>query len=294
MKTLVIGGTGTVGKEVVMELLKEGKALRVLTTSKEKAKSQPAGVEAVVGNTGDPESLQKAFLDIDRLFMVNAHTQTEVEQAMNAVAAAKNAGVKKIVYQSIHRAHEFQTIPHVKSKVLIENAIKDSGVNYTFVCPNNFYQNDFMFHEAVTKYGVYPQPIGNIGLSRNDVRDIAEVAVKALFTSDLDGLSIPIVGPDALTGNDIANILTGVLDYRVQYAGNDLVSWAAQTKLFVPEWMVEDWRIMYGEFQKRGLIASDEEVALLTDVLGRPPKNYVDFLKENKSLFQRVPAVAES
>lgn len=286
MKTLVIGGTGTVGSQVVQELQRKQQQVRVLTTSASKAASLPQEVEGVVGDLNQPESLAAALDGIDRVFMVNQHTLSEVEQAQNAIAAIQWAGISKIVYQSIHSARHYQQVPHIESKVIIENAIRESGLSYVFVCPNNFYQNDLWFKEAIVQYGIYPQPLGDIGLSRNDVRDIAEVAVKALLTSELDGLSIPVVGPEVLNGQETARQLTTQLGFPVRYAGNDLISWAEQTKQFVPEWMVEDWTIMYRQFQARGLSATAEELALLRKVLGREPRSYASFLEEHKAYFQ--------
>lgn len=288
MKTLVIGGTGTVGTQVVRELVNAGKEVRVLTTSPAKAATQVAAVETVVGNTGDRESLAVAMRGVSRVFMVNAHTLNEVEQGQNVIAAAKAAGVQKFVYQSIHKAKDYSVIPHVHSKALLEEAIKESGLNYTSVCPNNFFQNDLWFRDAILRYRIYPQPLGDVGLSRNDVRDIAEVAVKALFSPELDGMSIPIVGPDILTGAGTAKILTEILGFPVQYAGNDLVSWAKETRKTVPEWMVDDWTIMYKQFQEKGLIASQEDLALLTGILGRAPRSYSDFIRENKTFFSHL------
>ena len=290
-KALVIGGTGTVGSQVVKELLKEGKQVRVLTTSANKVAALPQGVEGVVGDLDEPNTLTAAFEGVDKVFMLNVHCHTEIEQAKNAIAAAKQAGIEKLVYQSIHRAHEYQVIPHVASKVIIEKAIVESGLNYTFVCPNNFYQNDILFKDAILQYGIYPQPIGYLGLSRVDVRDIAEAAVKAMYSDELNGMSIPLAGPDVLNGTDTARILSDALGFQVSYAGNDLVSWAEQTKQFFPAWIVDDWTIMYSQFQKRGISASAAEIELLTEVLGHAPRSYASYVREHASLFQPNPSL---
>jgi uncharacterized protein YbjT (DUF2867 family) len=286
MKTLVIGGTGTVGSLVVKELLKKAEPVRVLTTSASKGAALPLGVEAFIGDLNHPESIVAAFKGVDRVFMLNQHTLTETAQAQNAINAAKEAGISKIVYQSIHRAHEYQEVPHIAAKVLIEKAILESGLTYTFICPNNFFQNDFWFKEAITQYGIYPQPIGDVGLSRIDVRDIAEVAVKALFSPELDGVSVPVAGSEILNGQDTARIFSEQLGLNISYAGNDLVSWAAQTKQYIAEWIVDDWTIMYRLFQQKGIAASAEDLALLTGVLGRAPRSYADFLSDHKPFFQ--------
>ncbi|WP_224995799.1 SDR family oxidoreductase [Cesiribacter sp. SM1] len=291
MKTLVIGGTGTVGSEVVKGLLRHQQQVRVLTTSLSKAAALPQGVEAVIGDLNQPASLSTAFEGTDKVFMLNMHSLTEIEQAKNAIAAAKQAGIRKMVYQSIHRAHEFMEIPHVATKVLVEEAIQESGLTYTFVCPNNFYQNDFWFKDTILQHGIYPQPIGNIGLSRVDVRDIAAVAVKALISSELDGLSIPLAGPDVLNGPETAQMLSEMLQRPISYAGNDLVSWAAQSRQFLPDWLVDDWTIMYRLFQEKGLTASAEDLKTLSTVLGRAPRSYASFLEEHLSFFQPVPTL---
>ncbi|WP_405514519.1 SDR family oxidoreductase [Spirosoma sp. KNUC1025] len=106
MKTLVIGGTGTVGSLVVQELLRRNQEVRVLVTSSEKAYQLPAGVEFRIGNLDEPATLPKAFDGIDRVFLLNRQSLTEVAQGMYAVFAAQRAGVSKIVYQSIHNVRQ--------------------------------------------------------------------------------------------------------------------------------------------------------------------------------------------
>ncbi|MFC5411540.1 NmrA family NAD(P)-binding protein [Larkinella bovis] len=293
MKTLVIGGTGTVGSQVVQELVRQQQAVRVLVTSAEKAALLPDGVEAAVGNMDEPATLPKAFEGIDQVFLLNRLSQTEVAQGSFAVAAAKRAGVRKIVYQSIHNAYEGFHIPHFRTKISLEKTILWSGLNYVFICPNNFYQNDFWFREGVINYGLYTQPIGGIGLNRVDVRDIAEATVKVLMTTEFDGQRIPLVGPDVLTGPSVARALSQQLGYDVQYAGDDLAAWAAQAKLGLPDWLVDDSVAMYTFFQKQGLKATTPELDLLTRVLGRAPRSYADFVNDYAAVFRREAELVE-
>src|SRR6202040_3723317 len=79
-----------------------------------------------------------------------------------------------------------------------------SGMQWTIVRPNNFYQNDFWFKEAMLNYGIYPQPLGSAGVSRVDVRDIGEVAVLALTTDGHNGKIYNLVGPEPVTGESTA------------------------------------------------------------------------------------------
>ncbi|GAB3918655.1 SDR family oxidoreductase [Larkinella terrae] len=288
MKTLVIGGTGTVGSLIVQELLRHRQDVRVLVKTAEKAAILPDGVEAAVGDMDEPGTLPKAFEGIDRVFLLNRQSPAEVAQGTYAVAAAKRAGVRKIVYQSIHNVHTGDHIPHFHTKVAIEKAVIWSGLTYAFICPNNFYQNDFWFKDGIVNHGLYTQPIGSAGLSRVDVRDIAEATARVLMTDEFDGQRVALAGPDRLTGDSIAQVLTEQLGYEVRYAGNDLEVWATNAKQWLPGWMVDDWVHMYRFFQTEGLKASSEQLDLLTHILGRAPRSYADFVREHAGAFSRV------
>jgi len=285
MKTLVIGGTGTVGSQVVNKLLSANHEVSVLTTSSEKAAKLPQGVKAYIGSLEYQESLSAAFKDVDNVFMLNAHTQTEVYQGLNAIAEAVANGVKRFVYQSIHQARNGDFIDHFKSKVMIEKALFNSGLNYVIIAPNNFYQNDFWYKESVTRYQLYNQPIGAVGLSRVDVRDIAEAVVKVLETDKYDRKTIALAGPEALTGESTAQTLTEVLGYPVTYIGNDLKVFRDAFSNWVPAWMLEDWAEMYQFFQDKGLRATEQELADLRELLGREPISYKEFLTEHINVF---------
>ncbi len=60
-------------------------------------------------------------------------------------------------------------------------AVREAGIPWVDLAPNSFFQNDLRYRAALLKHGVYPQPIGNQGASRVDVRDIADVAVALLL-----------------------------------------------------------------------------------------------------------------
>ncbi|QDK80315.1 NAD-dependent epimerase/dehydratase family protein [Spirosoma sp. KCTC 42546] len=292
MKTLVIGGTGTVGSQVVEELVRHQVSVRVLVTSAEKAAQLPEGVEAVIGNLDQPGTLPKAFTGIDVVFLLNRQGHTEAAQGQYAIAAAKRAGVRKVVYQSIHNVRQGAHIPHFQPKITIENVLMQSGLSYVFICPNNFYQNDFWFTNAISTYGVYPQPIGDVGLNRVDVRDIAEAAVIAMLTDDYNGQHIPLVGPETLTGEVTASILSEQLDAAIYYRGNDLDVWATDARRSLPDWIISDWTKMYQFFQAQGLVASDQDIAFCTKVLGHAPRSYADFIADHLLAFHLHVEVA--
>jgi uncharacterized protein YbjT (DUF2867 family) len=280
MKVLVTGGTGTVGSAVVKAL--QGKAdIAVLTRDPAKAKQLPAGVKGVVGNLLDVATIRSAFKSYDGVFLINTVTPSEAAEGLLAVNGLREAGVRRVVYLSVQDADRAVHLPHFGSKVPVEMAIQKSGMAFTILRPNNFYQNDVWFRQALLEYGVYPQPIGNTGLSRVDVRDIAEAAVVGLTTDKTDGKTLNLVGPELCTGKSTAETWTKALGKPVKYGGDDLDNWEKQNLSYgMPPVLVYDFRLMYQWFQQHGLKASAQDLKDLTAVLGHPPRKYADYVGE--------------
>jgi uncharacterized protein YbjT (DUF2867 family) len=287
MKTLVIGGTGTVGSLVVQGLLARNEPVHALTRSAEKAKELPKGVEAVVGDLTKPEDLEKIFQGVERVFMLNPVSMTEVHEGLSAVNQAKAAKVKRFVYMTVHNVTAAPHMPHFGSKIPIELSLKASGIPYTILQPNNFYQNDYAFKDVILQYGVYPQPIGDIGISRVDARDIADAAVIALTQNGHEGQTYILAGPDALTGARVAEIYSKHLGRKITYGGNDLEAWQKQTLNFLPAWMVYDFKLMYRQYQEKGLIATADELNRLQKLLGHPPRSFDAFAAEMAKAWTR-------
>jgi uncharacterized protein YbjT (DUF2867 family) len=280
MKTLVIGGTGMVGSMVVAGLLKQGVNVRVMSHSPEKLKNLPAGVEGYRADLDDPDTLPAAFEGIDSVFLLNTVGPNETNEGLAAVSAAKAARVKKIVYMSVSMPKGSEKIPHFRSKIPVEKAVRESGLAYTILRPNNFFQNDFWLKSAIMQYGIYPQPLGMMGVNRSDVRDIADGAINALLNSGHEGQTYDVSGPDTLTGEGIAAIYTKYLGREVRYSGDDIDAWAGKTKGMMPDHLIADMRIMYQFFQDNGMIASKDDLEKTQKLLGHKPRTFDDFVRE--------------
>lgn len=280
MKVLVTGGTGTVGSQVVRELVARKVEVQVLTRSADKAKGLPAGAQAVTGDLLDPGTVRTVFRGMDGVFLLTTVSTTETHEGLMALNGARLSGVKRLVYMSVHRVEEAPHLPHFGSKLPIETVVKSSGIPYTLLRPNNFFQNDYWFKEAILQYGVYPQPIGDMGLSRVDVRDIAEAAAITLTSSGHEGQTYNLVGPEMHTGQSTAEVWSRALGKPIAYGGNDLDAWEQQSLQYLPAWMVFDFRLMYQFFQEHGLKATPEDIERQTRLLGHPPRRFEDFAQE--------------
>lgn len=281
MNTMILGGTGTVGSAVVQELLGRGEeGLRVMTRSAEKAADLPDGVQGVVADLTDPLTLEGAFDGVRSMFLLNTVSMTELHEGLTALAEARRVGVGKVVYLSVQNPEKGPHIPHFASKIAMERALRESGISWVFIQPNNFFQNDFWLKGAILEYGVYPQPIGDVGISRVDVRDVAAAAATALTGSDFDGRAIPLVGPRVLSGPDCARIWSEALGREIRYGGHDLAAWEQQTRQFMPAWMVYDFRMMYEMFLDGGFEASESDLTATREILGTEPRRFEDFARE--------------
>jgi uncharacterized protein YbjT (DUF2867 family) len=156
----------------------------------------------------------------------------------------------------------------------------------TILRPNNFYQNDYFFKDVILQHGVYPQPIGNTGLHRVDVRDIAEAAAVALTTSGHEGQTYDLVGPEAQTGDSAAAAWSRALGKTVVYGGDDLEAWEKQALQFMPDYLVYDFKHMYDFFQKKGLKASPEAIDRHTKLVGHAPRSYGAFVSETATAWK--------
>ena len=278
MNVLVLGGTGTVGSQVARELVQRGADVSVLT--RDAKKPVPHGAQAVTGDLLDPETIRTAFRGRDAVFLLTALSAGECHEGLMAVNGCRLAGVKKIVFLSVHRVDEAPHLPHFGAKLPIETAVQASGIPWTILRPNNFYQNDTWFKDAMLGYGVYPQPFGGVGLSRVDVRDIAEVAALALTSDAAQNEIVNLVGPDVLTAEGTAATWGGVLGRKIAYAGDDLDAWEKASLAYMPAFAAFDFRLMYQFFQEKGLLATPEDLARLTALLGHPPRRFEDFAAE--------------
>lgn len=286
MKVLVIGGTGMVGSQVARELQARGAEVSVLTRNAEKAAKLPRGLRGVTGDLLDPKTVRSVFAGQEGVFLLNPVSATETHEGLMAVNGARMAGVKRLAYLSVHNVDAAPHLPHFGSKIAVEIALKASGIPVTILRPNNYYQNDNWFQDALQKFGVYPQPIGGVGISRVDVRDIAEAAAIVLTAGGHEGQSYNLVGPQPCTGTGTAQVWGRALGKSIAYAGDDLDAWEAQSLQYLPPWMVFDFRLMYAFFQKSGLKATGADIDRLTKLLGHAPRSFEDFAAESASAWR--------
>jgi len=209
----------------------------------------------------------------------------EFTQALIALNLAREAGIARIVYLSVIHSDRYVNVPHFAGKYGVERMIEQMGFNATVLRPAYFMNNDLTIKDVVLGYGVYPMPIGSKGLAMIDARDIGEIAAIELVRRERATGPLPIdrinlVGPDTLTGADVAAIWTKALGRTVAYGGDDTGRFEQNLRQFMPGWMAFDMRLMSERFLTDGMIPEAGDVARLTALLGRPLRSYRDFAGE--------------
>ncbi|MBZ9895475.1 MULTISPECIES: NmrA/HSCARG family protein [unclassified Mesorhizobium] len=281
MTILVTGATGNIGRQVVEHLVKRDADVRALVRDPSKA-NFPAGVSVVQGDFLDVDSLRKAMSGVSTLFLLNAVVPDEFTQALVALNVARSAGIERIVYLSVVHADVYVNVPHFAGKFGVERMIEEMDFKATILRPAYFIQNDLMIEDVITGYGTYPMPIGAKGLAMIDVRDIAEIAALELLRREqsaeplvLDRINL--VGPETLTGTDIAAIWSEVLGRPINYGGDNTEGFEQNLKQLLPAWMAYDMRLMGERFLTNGMLPEAGDVERLTALLGRPLRPYRDF-----------------
>lgn len=287
MAILVTGSTGTIGTQVLKFLDEQqdgrGIEIRALTRSPEKAVF-PSGVTAVKGDLADIDSVRAALDGVSTLFLLAPNAPDELTQAMLALNAAREAGVKGIVYLSVFKGEAYADVPHFASKVTVERMIDAYDLPATILRPAYFIQNDMRQKDALRGGGVYAMPVGAKGISMVDIRDIGEAAAKELLRRELAGAPLPreiyeLVGPDALTGATLSALWSDLLGRPIGYAGDDLDGLEQRLKSFGPAWLAYDMKLMMRRYQEDGAVATDDDLARLTGLLGHAPRSYRDFAR---------------
>ena len=282
---LCLGGTGTVGSEVVSRLVARGASVRCMTRDADVAGTSKDGVRFVWGDLEKPESLPPVFDGANRVHLLTPLHPREAELGAAAVEAAVRAGADRIVLHSVHRPEQAPEVPHFASKLEMLDTVRDSGIPWVAIEPNNYFQNDFWLRRPLLEAGVYPSPTGSIGLNRVDVGDIADATVNALLDDGHVGNRYPIVGPETLTGKDVARVWSEHLGREIVYTGDDLDAWEEGARQMMPDWMVEDLRLMFANFLAHGLVATEEDIASMSHVLGHAPRTFDDFASETAAVW---------
>jgi len=198
-RILVTGATGTIGRQVVSQLLSTGAQVRAMTRNPDAARL-PSGVEAVRGDLTDPTSLDGCLDGVDAVFLVWTAPAGVFPAALDRIArSARRIVLLTSPHQTPHPLFQ-QTNPMAAMFADIERRIEASGLRWTFLRPGMFAANALSWWgPQIRKGDVVRWPYADVLTAPIHERDVAAVAVRSLLEDGHERAEYVLTGPESLS-----------------------------------------------------------------------------------------------
>ena len=282
---LVIGATGTVGSEVVRQLVATGERPRALVRDPATARQRLGDqVEYVVGDLDRPETIAAALAGVDRVFLLTTQSSRQPEWERAVIGAAARAGVGQLVKLSVFRANEQSPLQVARQHGQAERVLAQSGLAATILRPVFFMQNLL----AMVHDGAIATAAGDGRVAMVDARDLAAVAVATLTGGGHAGKTYTLTGPEALSFYQVASVLSRQTGRPLRHVRvpPDKVRVALQGR-GVAAWFADDMAKLHS------MLAVGYEEVVTDDihrVTGRPPRTLAQFAGDHAGVLTRPPA----
>tara|TARA_B110000003_G_scaffold53140_1_gene52845 strand:+ start:238 stop:1185 length:948 start_codon:yes stop_codon:yes gene_type:complete len=216
MSILVIGGTGTLGRQIVRQALDEGYQVKCLVRDfRRSAFLKDWGAELIYGDLSIPSTLPKALtgvkviIDSATIRSTSSYTSETIDWRgkLALLEAAKLMGIRKFVYFSVLNASKNPSIPLIDLKLRIENELEKSGLNYTIFQCSGFFQG------LISQYALPVLENETIWLSGDsapvaylDTQDAAKAVISSLNNSSYDSKTVSLIGEKFWTPKEIIQL----------------------------------------------------------------------------------------
>jgi uncharacterized protein YbjT (DUF2867 family) len=219
--------TGKIGQQVLEKLLDSGETIRVIARDPSRLPAHTREqVEVVQGSHGDSDVVERAFEGADSVFWVvppdfhaNNFETRYVDFVRPACEAFKSRGVKRVVAVSALGRGWPKPAGLVSASVAMDDLIASTGVGFRALTMPSFMDNFLRQVEPIKNQGMFFSPMsGDRKVPTCATRDIAEVAAKLLLDSSWSGsANVPVLGPEDLSFNEMAQIISEVLGRPVRF-----------------------------------------------------------------------------
>ncbi|MFD7089191.1 NAD(P)H-binding protein [Streptomyces sp. NPDC059896] len=278
---LVTGATGTVGRQVVAELLRRGHAVRALTRDPEKARtgllpdfpSGVSGVDVVQGDLTDPASLAPALDGVTGLHLITfgGALFAPLETGPEIVELARKAGVRRV------------TVLFGGEETPLQRAVEASGLDWTVLQPVEFMSNALEWAEAIRTEDTVREPFtGRLSAMVHEA-DIGAVAAVALTEEGHAGRTYPITGPEVLTLQDKVDALAAARGREITLV--ELSEETARRRWRAAgqsEDLIDFLIMVYRDTPPEGRTV----VGTVEEVTGRPARTFAEWSAEHASVFR--------
>jgi uncharacterized protein YbjT (DUF2867 family) len=224
---VITAPTGAIGHQVLENVLDSGESVRVIARDPSRLPAHiRERVEVVQGSHGDLDVVTKAFAGADTVFwLLPPNPRAESLDAVYrdftrpACEAFVSQGVKRVVAVSAIGRGVIENAGHVTASQAMDDLIAGTGVSYRALEMPSFMENVLNQVEPIRNQGMFFGPIsGDLKLPTCATRDIAAAAAKLLLDDSWSGRgSVAVLGPEDLSHNEMAQIMSEVLGKPVRF-----------------------------------------------------------------------------
>jgi uncharacterized protein YbjT (DUF2867 family) len=273
---LVTGATGNAGGGVVNELLELGAEVRGLV--REGAESKlPEGVEPAVGDLNDPESLSGPLEGVSAVFLLSGYDGIE-----RSLELMRDQGVERVVLLSSSAAPTGDLDNAVaRYHILSERAVSDSGLPWTFLRPNSFMSNALRWLPQLENGNVIHAPFADVPISTIHPDDLGAVAARALTTSEHEGRTYRLSGPEALRPAEQVVVLAKFSGRDLRFEAQSNEDARAEMEAAMPKAYVD----AFFEFFVDGTVDETTVHPTVKEVTGRDPRTFEEWAEAHADAF---------
>ena len=299
MTLLIIGATGTLGRQIAFRALEEGHSVRCVVRNAQKAGFlKERGAELVPGNLRRPESIKEALegvtavIDASTSRPTDSSTMKQIDwdAKVALIQGVQEAGIERYIFFSILDADKYPQVPLMEIKHCTELFLKQAQLKYTIFQLAGFMQG------LIPQYAIPildQQGVWVMGKSSPiaymDTQDIAKFAVRALSLEETEGQTYPLVGTKAWSGDEIIALcerLSG-RDARVSRMPVGLLRAVRNmTKFFQWTWDISD-RLAFAEVQASGHALS-ADMSEVYEIFGFDQKETTTLESYMQEYFSRI------
>jgi uncharacterized protein YbjT (DUF2867 family) len=295
---LVTDVTGHIGKAVLAELARPAvsgagpvPSVRAVIDSSTALPLQAPNIEAAHCDVDDPASLEQVMKGVEAVFLACPFSPQIAEEHARIVAAARAAGVARLVQLSGVGADAGLCCARALRWLgQAENSVAASGLPVTRLRPTFLFQMLLEFSRSIARQGLIAGPFRSTQWTWVDARDVAAVAVAALRDPRHENCTYVITGAESLNFPQIAQRLGTILEKPLRYAditANEARGWLQGKGM--PPVMIEAKLELWDACASNWLNVAPNSV--VKDVTGREPRTLEDFARDYKSLLLSAPAV---